>query len=95
MLRVEAPTPGRKTIHNTNRPLGDHADALIQFDHGVPIVAPPRAHRDSARSLYCKDPDGNTGRLLYDPVLGAESGAESRHSGTESYSESKSDTTLR
>jgi hypothetical protein len=34
--------------------------------HGVAIVAPPRTHRDGTRSLYCKDPDGNTVQLLYE-----------------------------
>jgi catechol 2,3-dioxygenase-like lactoylglutathione lyase family enzyme len=32
---------------------------------GVAIVAPPRTHRDGTRSLYCRDPDGNTVQLLY------------------------------
>ena len=39
--------------------------------HGVAIVAPPRNHRDGTRSLYCKDPDGNTVQLLYEPRAAA------------------------
>jgi catechol-2,3-dioxygenase len=39
--------------------------------HGVAIVAPPRTHRDGTRSLYCKDPDGNTVQLLYEPRAAA------------------------
>jgi len=35
----------------------------------VPIVNPPRTHRDGARSLYCRDPDGNTVQLIYHPGL--------------------------
>jgi catechol 2,3-dioxygenase-like lactoylglutathione lyase family enzyme len=35
--------------------------------HGVTIVAPPRTHRDGTRSLYCRDPDGNTVQLLFEP----------------------------
>lgn len=35
----------------------------------VPIVSPPRTHRDGARSLYCRDPDGNTVQLIYHPPL--------------------------
>jgi catechol-2,3-dioxygenase len=35
--------------------------------HGVPIVTAPRTHRDGSRSLYCRDPDGNTVQLLYEP----------------------------
>ena len=42
---------------------------------GVSIVAPPRTHRDGTRSLYCKDPDGNTVQLLYEPRLAAETAA--------------------
>jgi len=33
----------------------------------VPIVAPPRTHRDGARSLYCRDPHGNTVQLIHEP----------------------------
>ena len=35
--------------------------------NGVVILAPPRTHRDGARSFYCEDPAGNTVQLLYDP----------------------------
>ena len=41
-------------------------------DNGVAIVKPPRTHRDGARSLYCRDPDGNTVQLIYHPPLSAE-----------------------
>lgn len=37
--------------------------------NNVPIVTPPRTHRDGARSLYCRDPDGNTVQLIYHPPL--------------------------
>lgn len=33
--------------------------------HGVSIKAPPRTHRDGARSFYCADPDGNLVQLIY------------------------------
>lgn len=39
--------------------------------HGVPIKAPPRTHRDGARSLYCADPDGNVVQLIYHPPIAA------------------------
>ncbi len=32
---------------------------------GIPIKAPPRTHRDGARSFYCYDPDGNCVQLIY------------------------------
>lgn len=31
----------------------------------VAIKAPPRTHRDGARSFYCQDPDGNTVQIIY------------------------------
>ena len=37
--------------------------------HGVPIKAPPRTHRDGARSFYCADPDGNVAQLIYHPPI--------------------------
>ena len=49
----------------------DAVDAWHEFllTHSVSIVAPPRTHRDGTRSLYCKDPDGNTVQLLHEPRL--------------------------
>ena len=37
--------------------------------HGVPIEAPPRTHRDGARSFYCKDPEGVTVQIIHHPPL--------------------------
>ncbi|MGH8479500.1 MAG: VOC family protein [Gammaproteobacteria bacterium] len=37
--------------------------------HGVVIHAPPRTHRDGARSLYCRDPEGRLVQLIYHPPL--------------------------
>lgn len=37
--------------------------------HGTPIVAPPKTHRDGARSFYCRDPDGTVVQLIYHPPL--------------------------
>jgi catechol 2,3-dioxygenase-like lactoylglutathione lyase family enzyme len=34
---------------------------------GVAILAPPRTHRDGARSFYCRDPEGNVVQLLHEP----------------------------
>lgn len=31
---------------------------------GVPIVKPPKTHRDGARSFYCRDPDGNVVQII-------------------------------
>jgi len=35
--------------------------------HDVPLKAAPRTHRDGARSLYLRDPDGNTIQILHHP----------------------------
>ncbi len=37
--------------------------------NGVTIKAPPKAHRDGARSFYCLDPDGNAVQLIYHPPI--------------------------
>lgn len=37
--------------------------------HGAPVVAAPKTHRDGARSLYCRDPDGNLLQILWHPPL--------------------------
>ena len=38
---------------------------------GVEIDAPPRTHRDGARSFYCHDPDGNSVQVIYHPPIAA------------------------
>ena len=37
--------------------------------HGVPVDAPPRTHRDGARSLYCRDPEGTLVQIIHHPPL--------------------------
>ena len=56
----------------------DAVDAWHEFllTHGVSIVSPPRSHRDGARSLYCRDPGGNTVQLLYEPRLAADTASK-------------------
>lgn len=36
---------------------------------GVALAAPPRTHRDGARSFYVKDPDGNSVQIIYHPPI--------------------------
>ena len=43
---------------------------------GIDIKAPPRTHRDGARSFYCSDPDGNTVQVIYHPPIAAAAGGE-------------------
>jgi catechol 2,3-dioxygenase-like lactoylglutathione lyase family enzyme len=35
----------------------------------IPLLRPPRTHRDGSRSLYFADPDGNVIQILYEPTL--------------------------
>jgi catechol 2,3-dioxygenase-like lactoylglutathione lyase family enzyme len=37
--------------------------------HAIALIAEPRTHRDGARSLYCRDPDGNAVQILYHPPI--------------------------
>ena len=46
----------------------DQAAATLET-RCVPVVKPPRTHRDGSRSLYCTDPDGNLIQILYEPAL--------------------------
>ncbi|MCS6926732.1 MAG: VOC family protein [Candidatus Binatia bacterium] len=46
------------------------AEALAT--RNVPVLHPPRTHRDGSRSLYCADPDGNVIQILYEPTLSAQ-----------------------
>ena len=36
---------------------------------GVALAAPPKTHRDGARSLYLRDPAGNLLQILYHPPI--------------------------
>jgi catechol 2,3-dioxygenase-like lactoylglutathione lyase family enzyme len=36
---------------------------------GIPLVQQPKTHRDGARSIYFRDPDGNLIQLLHHPRL--------------------------
>lgn len=38
---------------------------------GVEVTAAPRTHRDGARSLYCRDPEGRLVQFIYHPPLAA------------------------
>jgi len=51
-----------------------HADdvdrwAVYLEAQSVPLMEPPRTHRDGARSLYLSDPDGNTIQILHHPPI--------------------------
>lgn len=42
----------------------------VQRDR-VPIVKPPKRHRDGSYSFYLADPDGLTIQVLYEPTISA------------------------
>ncbi|MCE2459320.1 MAG: VOC family protein [Pseudomonadales bacterium] len=49
----------------------DDVDSWYEYltANGVAIDAPPRTHRDGARSFYCKDPEGTTVQVIHHPPL--------------------------
>ena len=63
--------PGRLDHVGFGVPSIEAVDAWFDFlsVRGVEIHAPPRTHRDGARSFYCVDPDGNRVQILYEPRL--------------------------
>lgn len=38
-------------------------------EHDVDLLTQPRAHRDGARSFYCKDPDGRRVQIIFHPPI--------------------------
>jgi catechol 2,3-dioxygenase-like lactoylglutathione lyase family enzyme len=38
-------------------------------EHGIPLAAEPKTHRDGARSFYFHDPDGLLIQLIYHPPI--------------------------
>ena len=49
----------------------DEVDRWAAFleARGVGVDAPPRTHRDGARSCYFRDPDGNRIQIIYHPPI--------------------------
>ena len=43
--------------------------AAFLESRGVTLGAKPRTHRDGARSLYFRDPDGNTIQIIHHPPI--------------------------
>ena len=48
-----------------------HVDAWHEYlaAQGVVAEAPPRTHRDGARSFYCADPEGTKVQFIHHPPL--------------------------
>jgi catechol 2,3-dioxygenase-like lactoylglutathione lyase family enzyme len=49
----------------------DDVDKWAAFleSKGVTVAAKPRTHRDGARSLYFRDPDGNSIQIIHHPPI--------------------------
>ncbi len=49
----------------------DQVDDWYEFLNAgnVEIMAPPRTHRDGARSFYCRDPAGTVVQVIFHPPL--------------------------
>ncbi len=49
----------------------DDVDTWAEFldSRGVTVLARPKTHRDGARSLYLRDPDGNTIQIIHHPPI--------------------------
>ena len=67
----DAPGPGRLDHFGLLVRQADDVDGWAAYldGHGVPLKAPPRTHRDGARSLYLEDPDGNTIQIIHHPPI--------------------------
>lgn len=71
--RIAVSRSGQQSLDHIGFVL-DAIDAVDQWynflrGQGVGIAAPPKTHRDGARSFYVRDPDGNTVQLIYHPPL--------------------------
>jgi catechol 2,3-dioxygenase-like lactoylglutathione lyase family enzyme len=69
--------PGAEPAHSPLDHLGlivrsaGEVDAWAAFleARGVALAAPPRTHRDGARSFYLQDPDGNGVQIIHHPPI--------------------------
>ena len=52
-----------------NKPADVDAWHAYLAAHGVAAHAPPRNHRDGARSFYCQDPEGTTVQFIHHPPI--------------------------
>ena len=67
----DATSPGRLDHLGLLVRRADDVDRWAAYldEHGVPLKARPRTHRDGARSLYLEDPDGNTIQIIHHPPI--------------------------
>ncbi len=71
--RAAAADPSVGTLDHVGiavaRPEDVDAWAAHLAAHGVPMDAPPRTHRDGARSFYARDPEGNVVQFIHHPPI--------------------------
>jgi catechol 2,3-dioxygenase-like lactoylglutathione lyase family enzyme len=71
--RATAPASGPSPLDHLGLIVrrGEDVDAWATFleSHGVALDARPRTHRDGARSLYFRDPDGNRVQIIHHPPI--------------------------
>ena len=68
--RRSAPSPSEALDHLgflVDSPEAVDVAAELLTARRVPVVHPPRLHRDGSYSCYCTDPDGNLVQILYIP----------------------------
>jgi catechol 2,3-dioxygenase-like lactoylglutathione lyase family enzyme len=53
----------------------EEVDRWYEFmlENDVTARAPPRTHRDAARSFYCTDPEGTLVQIIYHPPIAGQS----------------------
>ncbi len=73
--KEKEPKNGAQCLDHIGFAVAEAADVDAWFAHlnahDVPIVAPPKTHRDGARSLYCRDPDGVVVQIIHHPPIAA------------------------
>ncbi|RMH35498.1 MAG: VOC family protein [Nitrospirae bacterium] len=49
----------------------ESVDAMFRYvqAEGVPVVKPPKRHRDGSYSFYISDPDNNIVQILFEPTV--------------------------
>ena len=66
-------SPSGQALDHLGLTVTDAADvdrwAAFLESRGVAIAAPPKTHRDGARSCYVTDPDGNTVQIIHHPPI--------------------------
>jgi catechol 2,3-dioxygenase-like lactoylglutathione lyase family enzyme len=83
--QVQTPDAGRHSRDEASDQSLDHLGLVVPAradvdawtvylgERGVTLEGPPRTHRDGARSLYIRDPEGNRVQIIYHPPISDQS----------------------